>query len=137
MKILYEANIPIEFKGVLEPYLNFLPSWVRELDIFYDEKNTTGYMCSSGQVKYRRISLVFCPAYLTLTQDEREQTILHEMAHAYSLATHELILDRLMPRLEELSKAESEVWKKWFIEVNETMVEDLAVLFQDSKYKGY
>jgi hypothetical protein len=88
MNVEWGVDLPREIRAALEPYvmryLDILPPWCHTLFVCAEkdpkEKAET-YASMKTDYRYRRARMVITPVFLEGTDEEREQTIIHEFVH--------------------------------------------------------
>jgi len=88
MRVEWGLELPREVRAVVEPYvvryLDILPPWCHTLFVGEEkdpkEKAET-YASIKADYRYRRARMAITPTFLEGTDEEREQTVVHEFVH--------------------------------------------------------
>jgi hypothetical protein len=84
MNISYRPGLPMEVRIAVEEHLtkwaHVVPAWCLELNVIWDDDNTSAAASMTVHYEYRRSDLKIFPNFLTCA-DLRERNILHELLH--------------------------------------------------------
>jgi len=104
MRIVY-GDLPDvvapDIKRMVDKWARFVPGWVARLHVTYDSTDTANYCTITPSYVQRTAHLYVCPAMWELDQQGRDQTFLHELAHALHAPVDEAvaqILETGMPK---------------------------------------
>jgi len=87
-EIDYGIELPPEYKAAVEPliakWLWLAPSWVRTLDVHYDNSATEAAAWVTTNFDYRRATIYLTGGWLYEEDPEREYMLVHELCHLFS-----------------------------------------------------
>lgn len=67
----------------LEFYSHVFPTWLDEIRVYYDHEDDEGVLSVKQFFSRRFIKLYVCQAYANVPDDERDDTVLHEVGHIF------------------------------------------------------
>lgn len=111
MRVEWGLEIPKEVRRVIEPiiglYLDLLPPWCQTLKILptrvesdEDAEPIDYRMAMAADYKYRQAKLFVATDFLTMHDEERERTLIHEFVHVLNAPLVDFT-DQLIAILEE------------------------------------
>lgn len=102
------GGVPKELKEAATPLLaehkRLLPSWVRVLDIKFDDDMTDCYACVQSELTGGSVTLTFGGGWLKSDEQHREWVVIHELAHT-QLAPIERAWEQAMEALPKKMRA--------------------------------
>ena len=79
------TGVPKELRDAATPLLHahkrLLPSWVRLLDVRFDDSMSDAFAAMESEQTYHRATLTFGGGWLTSDEQQREWVVIHEIAH--------------------------------------------------------
>jgi hypothetical protein len=72
-----------DVKTRLDFYSHVLPAWLEEIRVYYDPDNEDGVLYVKQYFSRRFIKFYVCGGYANVPFDERDEVILHEIAHIF------------------------------------------------------
>jgi hypothetical protein len=97
--VTWKPGVPPEVRASLEPHiccrLWILPTWCHHLKVEWDPNDAANEMRSLSQKEYRQVTIIVCPGWLTISEDERAVTVRHELVHPSLEPLHNVIRDLL------------------------------------------
>jgi hypothetical protein len=112
----------------LDFYSHIFPTWVDEIRVYYDHEDNDGILAVKQYFSRRFIKFYVGPAYANSTEEERDEAVLHEIAHMFISPLSDVIdtfKDVLVvdPQIEKLMEDQTE-------KAEEYMVVDLIALLK-------
>ena len=124
------ADVPPEIRAALEPLLDHYdqiwPMWMQELHIQYHPERQYE-MSIDISYKYRIATLMPTGFWMHLDQRDREQALLHEVAHTFWNPADE-VLESLLPFVLDLESPHGKFAKGRYEKNVETACQDLALM---------
>ena len=138
MRVEWGLDLPREIRTVLGPYvdryLDLLPPWCHTLKILPigaaiedDGDLSECVMAMAADYKYRRAKLFVDTDFLSMQDEEREQTVVHEFVHVLNAPFIDFA-DQLIAILEEKSPGAKEMLEVLQEVGMEAMTEDVAMV---------
>lgn len=84
-RVVWDPRLPPETRAAFEvhflPGMRFLPSWVTDVRIEFDEDDTTSRLYVAAKYEYRRGTIFVCAPFLQANGEMRRRSVLHEIVH--------------------------------------------------------
>ena len=78
-------EFPEDLRTIVDPYLHrwwsLVPTWVQEFAMVFDSEDGSNYMSARLNYSNRRLILEFTAAWFNQSEEERNNTFLHELVH--------------------------------------------------------
>lgn len=96
------VGVPRELRDAATPLLkkydNLMPTWVRDLEVVFDEEMDDAHATVLSDQVYGRVKLSFGSGWLTCDERKREWVVAHELSHT-QLAPLERAWEEMMEGL--------------------------------------
>lgn len=115
---------------LVQRWVHVLPSWVGEIKLEWDEKDSECNARIWVAFEYRRVVLSICPHFMALSPERQSHTIVHEMCHAYTTPISSSAVESIRAIVGEESTPGSRVAEAYLNERVEGCTEDLTNLVE-------
>lgn len=128
------SAMPVAIRDValplVERWAHVLPSWVGEIKIEWDEKDTECNARIWVSFEYRRVVLSICSHFMSLPPDQQSHTILHEICHSYTTPIAAAAIESVQAIVGAESTPGSRLARVYLDERSEGCTEDLTRLVE-------
>lgn len=116
---VFWTGVPREIRVAVEPHLKrfepLLPKWVERLHVGFNRDSEDAIASVDVTPEYRSMGLSICPRFLTLNEDMRALTVLHECVHVPQSPLDQAFTNLLVSTVDEndpLYGWAEEEWRK-------------------------
>lgn len=108
-RIVYRADVPVEVREAIAPYLtrwaSLVPRWCHDLTVVWNDRDTeSGALSVAVYYEYRNADIEILANFLT-NPDDRERQVVHELMHlqlAPLVSTSEALRDAVVKQVPEM-----------------------------------